>query len=263
MRPTDRKYVVSAKPVNRRTASPRPPEPVPDAVRARLHASHARQRLGLPLRERLVLRGKPRPTDPILIASGVALAAGLTLLGLGGLQGHGLLGLAGGCLAAAGAVLMAWRRWRHAPETPPITQAIFDPADLERLDACLARLAPALSPQAAVEVKFLKDALARLAHLPPRSEMLPGEDVLYLRESVRRYLPDSLRAYDAVPGHRRHEIGTDGESADSLLASQLGLLRREIETREQRLAHEQAEALRSQQRFLQAKARSGGGLPGS
>lgn len=263
MHPNDRKYVVSAKPVNRRTASIRAPEPVPEAVRARIRASHARQRLGLPLRERLVLRSRPMPTDPVMIASGVALAAGLTLLGLGGLQGHVWLGLAGGGMAAAAGVLMAWRRLRHRPETPSTTQVLFDPADLEHLDGWLARLAPALPARAAAEVKALKDVLARLARLPPRSEVLPGEDVLYLRESVHRYLPDSLQAYDAVPGHRRHEIGPDGESADSLLAAQLALLRQEIEAREQRLAHEQAEALRSQQRFLQAKARSGGGLPGS
>jgi hypothetical protein len=76
---------------------------------------------------------------------------------------------------------------------------------------------------------------------------------LYVRELVRRYLPDTLTAFLQVPAAQRDTPGTDGRSALVLLGEQLGLLQSELSRREALLVQVSTEALQQQQRFLQAK----------
>lgn len=105
-----------------------------------------------------------------------------------------------------------------------------------------------------------KQLVARIARHPQSAstdEFFTVEDRLYVVECVRRYLPDSLQSYLAVPRSQRAVALADGGSAESLLASQLDLLRSELEQREAKLARSAAEQLVRQQRFLQSKRSAG------
>ena len=81
------------------------------------------------------------------------------------------------------------------------------------------------------------------------------DDRMYVIESLRRYIPDTLGAYLQVPAAQRPVPGAgEGPSANDLLQGQLALLQSELEQHEQRLHGSAVEALRRQQRFLQSKA---------
>ena len=81
------------------------------------------------------------------------------------------------------------------------------------------------------------------------------DDRLYVIESLRRYIPDTLSAYLQVPAAQRTLPGAgDSPSANDLLQSQLALLQSGLAQRAQRLSASAVEAMRRQQRFLQAKA---------
>jgi hypothetical protein len=142
--------------------------------------------------------------------------------------------------------LGAWplRRQRAAPGLPRWTP---DRDALAALDAQMVALAPELPEpllQALANTKAQLRELLRLAQL-----QAPGvEDGLWLQACASRYLPDSLRAYEAVPAKLRDEA-----TSQSLL-EQLGLLQERFQRLEQALAAGATEALQSQHRFLRAKS---------
>ena len=81
------------------------------------------------------------------------------------------------------------------------------------------------------------------------------EDRLYVNECLRRYLPDSLQAYLAVPAGQRALPLADGQTAQDLLLGQLTPLHQELLDREAKLAGQASAALLRQQRVRTAKAR--------
>ena len=265
-KPDARRAYASA-PVNQRTA-PKPtdkPAPVHASLQARAQKARQRQLLG-PSVSDLLARGtasvapaqaKLHPGVIAATVCSVAAACALILLR----SGTGLA-LAAALAALGGA---GWL-WQHrsqraaARETMPPTAgpSPFEPEALQRIDEAFDATAAAVPESALAALVSLKAAAVQVA-LALDSAPLDGEftldDRLYVIESLRRYIPDTLSAYLQVPAAQRTLPGADqSPSANDLLQSQLALLQSGLEQRAQRLSASAVEAMRRQQRFLQAKA---------
>ena len=264
-KPDARRAYASA-PVNQRTA-PRPtdkPAPVHASLKARAQKARQRQLLGPPVSD-LLARGtasvapaqaKLHPGVIAATVCSVAAACALILLR----SGTGLALAA--ALAALGGAGWLWqhRSQRAAGQAMPPTAgpSPFEPEALQRIDEAFDATAAAVPESALAALVSLKAAAVQVA-LALDSAPLDGEftldDRLYVIESLRRYIPDTLSAYLQVPVAQRTLPGADqSPSANDLLQSQLALLQSGLEQRAQRLSASAVEAMRRQQRFLQAKA---------
>ncbi|OYU45448.1 MAG: hypothetical protein CFE44_07455 [Burkholderiales bacterium PBB4] len=172
---------------------------------------------------------------------------------------------AGICASAlVGLGAWAWRtqRRRHA-RTAALEvrlQALVAASDLQQLDALLEQVAKESRAATVEQLVGFKESLVRCVGLTTTHEeqgLLASEDGLFVRETVRRYAPDSLQAFLKVP---RAERGTQeieaGKTALTLLEEQIGLLTQQLNVREARLGQISGEALLQQQRFLAAKTTS-------
>jgi hypothetical protein len=257
----DPKYVASSRPVNRRTAGrqPLPPQPVNPVVQERLAAAKARSRLGPPLAEQVRLAGAAAarvPLHPLAAVGGIVATASTVGLFVAWLQASALFAAAGGAGLLAGLAL-GWRSRRPPPAVAfPPSAPLFDDACLQALDRALELLAPEVPDAIAAQLTGLKQLIVRIARQGSAAvdENFTMDDRLYMNECVRRYLPDTLQSYLAVPREQRSVPMLEGQSAVQLLESQLGLLHTELEKREARMARSAAEQMLKQQRFLKSKA---------
>lgn len=254
------KYVVGSRPVNRRTAArARLQLPKVAAVAIeRVKAAQARNRLGAPLADRLRVTAARRgaPLRASTVAGGIVAACGglglfFALLHMSALAGMaGLGGLAGGLLLA--------RSGRGAASaSADVAQApLFDPEAVDAFDRALQQLATELPAEVVQPLAAFKQVVVRMGRQPGAAtadEHFLVEDRLYANECLRRYLPDTLQAYLAVPREQRAVPLADGQTPQALLLQQVALLHAELEKREAKLARSAAEALLRQQRFLDAK----------
>lgn len=264
-KPDARRAYASA-PVNQRTAPRQAAKPVPvhASLQARVQKARQRQLLGPSVSE-LLARGTssvapvPAKLHPGVIAAtvcSVAAACALILLR----SGTGLALAA--TLAALGGAGWLWqhRSQRAAGQAmpPPAGPSPFEPEALQRIDEAFEATAAAVPESALAAMVSLKATAVRVA-LAMDSAPLDGEftldDRLYVIESLRRYIPDTLSAYLQVPVAQRTLPGAgETSSANDLLQSQLALLQSGLAQRAQRLSASAVEAMRRQQRFLQAKA---------
>ena len=184
------------------------------------------------------------------------LAAGGAVLGLLGVIQSAVLPLAAG---AGAAVLGAVGWWRTRPARPASSAAaataLFDTEALQAFDRALEAAAPELGEQATQRLLQTKEAFRRMGHeRPTHDEHFTVEDRLFLRECLRRYLPDTLQAYLRVPAAQRRQVLHEGQpSAHDALLQQLALLHGEILAREKKIGRSAAEVLATQQRFLESK----------
>ncbi len=268
--PKDR-FASGSAPVNRRTVrQPVVAEPVrPHAsVRQRLARVQAQHRLGGALSQRLLGRGGLRGAGAGGHSgwAGIALAVGGTVCACGGLvawlQQSAAVGVVAGlvgCVAAGGGWWLH-RRCAAGPHADAALPDLFDAPALAQLDEVLRQLASEVSDAHLQQLRSLADTLARMAPLMRQTgvnEHFTQDDHFYVTECVRRYWPDTLQAYVRVPRSGRTTPGQDGQTADGLLAAQLGLLQHELSKREQGLVRASAAAQEQQQRFLQAKGTQG------
>lgn len=260
MNERDPKHLVGSRPVNRRTAPRQAVAPKVAAVAVeRVRAAQARNRLGAPLAEQLRVpaAGAQQPLRATAVAGGIAAACGVLGLFLAWLHGSPLAGVAGAGGIAGGLLLARTGRRRAAgvPELP--ATPLFDPASVEAFDRAVQQLAADLPPAVVQPLTQFKQLVLRMARQPGAGnvdEHFQLEDRLYANECLRRYLPDSLQAYLAVPREQRETPLADGHTPQGLLLQQLALLHAQMETRETKLARGAAEALLRQQRFLNAKS---------
>ena len=266
-KPDSRRAYASA-PVNQRTA-PREaakPAPVHASLLARAQKARQRQLLGPPVSE-LLARGMPGASQrqgklhPGVIAAAVCAVAAASALVL--LRSDAGLALAA-VLASLGGGAWLWqhRSRRAAGETmpPPAGPPPFDAEALRRIDEAFEATAAAVAEPALAALLSLKAAAVRMALAlgsAPADGDFTLEDRMYVVESLRRYIPDTLAAYLQVPAAQRAAPAAQSPSANALLLDQLALLKSELEQREQRLHGSAVEALRRQQRFLQSKAKRG------
>lgn len=266
-KPDSRRAYASA-PVNQRTAPREAAKaaPVHASLLARVQKARQRQLLGPPVSE-LLARGAPGASQrqgklhPGVIAAAVCAVAAASALVL--LRSDAGLALAA-VLALLGGGAWLWQRQsQHAADEtmpPPAGPPLFDAQALHRIDEAFEAVAAAAPEPALAALLSLKAAAVRVA-LALGSAPVDGDftldDRLYVVESLRRYIPDTLGAYLQVPAAQRAVPGADGPSANALLLDQLALLQSELAQREQRLHGSAVEALRRQQRFLQSKATRG------
>lgn len=264
------KYAVSSGPVNRRTATPaqrteRPAQaPI---VLSRLKAAQAKQRLGASLNQRFA-SGAAQPgvqskASSTLVIQAIGCTLGATGVFLGILQSAWPVVAVG---AATVLGLASWmvvqRRRAHSPATAQEEnlRAWIEPEHLDRLDALMEHLAKE-SPQDTVDaLRQLKDTLGRCALLladGATHALAAPDDSLFIREAIRRYIPDTIQACLKVPAEDREtRVIDDGKTAIVLLHAQLALLDAQLQQREGRLSQLAGEALLKQQRFLAAKTQS-------
>ena len=271
-----------------RAQQQRSERPAPAALQQRIERVHTRNRFGAPLLEQLAASraSAQAPASGAQIALGVLAACGAVVALLGAIQSLVLVLVSGAVLAGCGALggVIVQRKTAAAaqasaaapgwggggaprggvmaqPNPPAAAQAgaappaWFDPAALAAFDAALETAAAELDDDNAAQLLAIKAAFQRLApQAGAPDEHFTVDDRLYLRECLRRYVPDSVTAYLRVPAAQRSEALLDGQPcAQSALRQQLDLLLEEILLREKKIGRSAAEPLLSQQRFLDAK----------
>jgi hypothetical protein len=119
------------------------------------------------------------------------------------------------------------------------------------LDSACAELGDAAMHQ----LMDIKQSIASIArHARGVDEHFTTEDRLFLRECLRRYIPDTLEAFLRVPAGQRNTALLDSQTtAEATLLRQLLTLREEIAQREKKIGRSAAEGLMQQDRFLASK----------
>lgn len=256
------KYISSSQRVNRRTALKQalPQQALNPAVQERLIAAKLRGRMGSPLAEQLRGSGAARraaalPTGAVLggivgAASGVGLFLSLLQSSLP------LAGLGIGGIVVGGA--MIWRSHRaNAPASSMQQADLIDEEAVQALDRMLERVVSEVPDDVVIRLTGIKQLIVRIAQQARTAavtECFTIEDRLYVRECVRRYLPDTLESYLRVAVNQRlAPVLEAGQTAHGLLLGQLDLLRAQLASRETKMARSSAEELLRQQRFLKSK----------
>ncbi|OYT92066.1 MAG: hypothetical protein CFE43_10055 [Burkholderiales bacterium PBB3] len=264
------KFAVSSGPVNRRTATPTQrtaPKTQAPVVLNRLKAAQAKHRLGSGLAQRLAPGASGGHTPARARMSLIVQSMGCTVSGVGLFVGAiqnawPVIGVSAAALLGLGT--WTWRSYRQqhasAAEVETKLAALIDPADLQRLDSVLEQVAKESGPTTVELLVQFKETLIRCVALASGQQsqgLLASEDSLFIRESVRRYVPDSLQAYLKVPqAERESRVIDDGKTASALLHAQIALIAEQLQQHEARLTQLAGEALLQQQRFLAAKTQS-------
>lgn len=181
-----------------------------------------------------------RLREPSPVRMRLALAVGACsfgVLSLGGVEPWVALPVAAGVAGAAlgAAARVAPRRVRRAPDGAVKVAAAFDRLHAASLDL-------------PVEAR---DVLARMQHRLARilsaiEGELAGEDGFFVLEAVRRYLPDAIAAYRAIPAACR-------DAAAASLIAQLGAVLGPLARIDEELASRRRERLDAHRAFLEAK----------
>ena len=254
-------------PINRRTAlkqqhserQQRQQRQPHAALQERIERVHTRNRFGAPLVEHLAAsrESAQQPASGAQIALGVLAACGAVVALLGAIQALPWLLVGGAVLAGCGALgwVIVQRKTVAASNASAAPSALFDPASLAAFDAALEKAAAELDDDSAARLLAIKEAFKRIAQQGAvQDEHFTVDDRLYLRECLRRYVPDSVSAYLRVPVAQRGEaLLNDQPCAQIALCQQLDLLLQEILLRETKIGRSAAEQLLRQQRFLDSK----------
>jgi hypothetical protein len=134
-----------------------------------------------------------------------------------------------------------------------LTQALSTDALMSRLDRVIARARPALPAELAKRLDSIRTSIGEV--LPRLATQMSASDDLYLvRETVLRYLPETLANYLALPPlFRTTHALRDGKTARELLGDQLGVLDAQMREVVANVAQGDAQALLTNGRFLEAK----------
>lgn len=262
----NKNLAVSNGPVNRRLMAP----PVPPrqsavpVVHKRLEATRAKLRLGASLAERLSPlqhhsnNAEPLSSWEIVAVVGAAVSAvGLTL----GLIQSAFLVIGTSALFLCGfgtAAYLGTRSRRHAggAETADAGNLIDD-KDIALLDTAMETLATTAPQETIDRLSDLKAQISRSLALIASTKSNPAcldEDQFFIRECVRRYLPDSISGFLRVPQRDRGTLLIDdGKTALNLLHDQFEMLQNQLQAKENRLTQLAGESLMQQQRFLAVK----------
>lgn len=262
-------YAVAKGPVNRRTmaATPETKPVVARAVLQRVSAAHAKRRLGTPLSQRLSASASVEAQGKLPTATAIVQAIGGTIcamgVGLGLIQSSVLLmGSSALALGGVGVWAAVSRRSRGLGTATPhaVTPDLADPEALARLDAVMEKMAEQAPQHTVDSLTRLKESIVRcmaLVGAGAEEGGLATEESLYLREAVRRYIPDSINSCLQVPQKDRATVVIDGSKpALDLLHDQLQMIQQQLDSREANLTQIAGEALLRQQRFLASKATS-------
>lgn len=189
-----------------------------------------------------------------LYGSGNILGCALALVGpallFAGVIDRGWLAITAGLYVAG---LLLGRR------QPELERAIEDSLSFEqtmqRLDEVIAHASPHLPEDMKPRLAAIRDAVAEV--LPRlRATGLHNEDLFTVRQTVLRYLPETLANYVALPpAFRVSHALKDGKTARQLLAEQLSLLETQMREIVANVARQDAQALIANGHFLEEKFR--------
>lgn len=264
------KFAVSSGRVNRRTATPpqraEPPRHAPTVV-SRLRAAQIKHRLGTPLVQRFssdtALPGAQHKASRTLVIQAIGCTLGATSIFLGTIQGAWPVAAVGtATLLGLGIWMLVARQRRQTVlgQTSDLATWI-EPEHLERLDALMEQLAQESTQTTVDALCQLKDTLSRCAKLLGQGAtqaVAASDDSFFIRETIRRYVPDSIEACLKLAAPDRESRLIDGDkTAVALLHAQLNLLDTQLRQCEARLNQLAGEALLQQQRFLAAKTQTG------
>jgi hypothetical protein len=108
-------------------------------------------------------------------------------------------------------------------------------------------------------LREIKDSLSRCVALARRTQsqgLIASDDIMFIRETIRRYIPDTIKSYLQIPPKDREtKVIEDGKCASALMHEQITLIQDQLAKREDRLSQLAGEPLLQQQRFLASKAR--------
>ena len=156
----------------------------------------------------------------------------------------------------AGLYAVGWLLGRRSPELERrIEDSLTMEETLAHLDALVESATPHLTADMRDKLKSIRDSVAEV--LPRLVGHATGGDELFtVRETVLRYLPETLANYVALPAAFRvnHQLQS-GRTARELLAEQLGLLADQMHEVVANVAASDAQALVANGQFLQAKFR--------
>jgi len=183
--------------------------------------------------------------------AGCALALVGPLLLFAGVIGPGWLLITAGLYGAGW--LIGWMG-RRAPEIERrIADSLSVEQTLEHLDTLVSHVQPHLSPEMNGHLASVKTSV---------SEVLPrlvgarshDADLFTVRETVLRYLPETLANYVALPPvFRTTHALKEGKTARQLLAEQLALLDAKMREIVANVAGADAQALLANGKFLEMK----------
>jgi hypothetical protein len=179
--------------------------------------------------------------------------AGLALLFTGVIDRGWLLIVAG--LYCAGALAAP----RPRPPRIQIDESLSPEELRSRLDQLIASVAPSTDKGTVAALESIRDQALEL--LPKIDAASADADSFHLRETVYRYLPQSVEAYLKLPRlYRQHQVVRDGKTAERLFSEQVVLLQREVNEVGSRIYQADAQSLLAQGRFLDDKFRRSGGF---
>lgn len=210
-----------------------------------------------PLKVRLLLT---------LYGNGNIAGCALALLGpvllFAGIIGPGWLPITAALYAAGW--LLGWAS-RQAPD---IERRIEDTLTLEetldRLDTLAARAAPHLTAEMNEHLRSLRTSVAEVLPRLLGERRNHDANLFTVRETVLRYLPETLANYVALPAAFRstHAL-KDGKTARQMLADQLALLDEKMREIVANVAGADAQALLANGKFLEMKFRQPDFLAGT
>lgn len=165
-----------------------------------------------------------------------------------GVIDHGWLAITAGLYVAG---------WLLGSRSPELERRIADSLTMEEtlahLDGVIASATPHLTVDMQNRLKSIRDSVAEV--LPRLVAQATGGDELFtVRETVLRYLPETLANYVALPAAFRvsHQLQS-GRTARELLTEQLDLLAGQMREVVANVAASDAQALVANGQFLQAK----------
>ena len=164
----------------------------------------------------------------------------------------------GWLLITLGLYAAGWLLGRRSPELERhIADSLTAEETMTRLDAVIAGAAPHLTDAMRERLRSIRDSVAAVLPRLLGPEATAGGDQLFtVRETVLRYLPETLANYAALPSaFRATRPLRDGKTARELLTEQLTILDDQLKDVVANVARGDAEALIANGKFLEAKFR--------
>jgi len=256
------RLVFAEKPLNRRTARVPAASSSNPVLQQRALKVQSRSRLGLGFAaslEDLAPATQGRGRLPATVVT--ALVTSVVLAPLAVLSSGVLLPAALGTGSLAAAATAWWLRSRGSKASTVGVAPVAVPIDTEallRLDRMMEAVAPELPEDIFQQLLSLKGALVGAAQVCTGelgAESLSMDDRLYVVECLRRYLPDSIGAFMAIPVGQREAVIDEKRSAIEVFVDQLALLQSDIGVLMQKAHRNSGDKLIQQQRFLETKRR--------
>jgi hypothetical protein len=136
-----------------------------------------------------------------------------------------------------------------------LAQSLSFDALIERLDRIIGEAKPELQPGMIKRLESIRESVTEV--LPKLADVHGFDDNLYtIRETVLRYLPETLASYVSLPrAFRASHALKDGKSARDLLTEQLAVLDEQMTEVVANVARGDAEALVANGQFLESRFR--------